>query len=68
MAVLAGVLLAACGPKPHAASVSQIPPFLQTPVAKRTAAASAATVEHGRTVSRKSAGSPSPPAGPRTLA
>jgi mono/diheme cytochrome c family protein len=48
IAVLAGVLLAACGPKPHAASVSQIPPFLQTPVAKRTAAASAATVEHGR--------------------
>jgi len=48
IAVLAGAALAACGPKPHAASVSQIPPFLQTPVAKRTAAASAATVEHGR--------------------
>jgi mono/diheme cytochrome c family protein len=51
VAVLAGVpFLAACKSKSNAASASQIPTFLQTPVAKRTAAASADTVAHGRTL------------------
>jgi mono/diheme cytochrome c family protein len=49
VALLASVpFLAACRPTPDAASASQIPPFLDTPVAERAAAASAATVAQGR--------------------